>query len=97
MKSERKLAEIEERVSKTTEGKWIRRGGYIHPKSFDYRCVIDCLSHQDAYDWDANAEFICHAREDIQFLLAEVRKLTGTLIDIQRLAKGNGTKNVKRV
>ncbi len=92
MNNETKLAKIEERLSKATPGKWIRRTAYIHPESFDNLAVIDCLSQRNAYDWNANAEFICNAREDIQFLVDEVRRLNESLDEIRRIASNKSKK-----
>lgn len=76
------LHQIETRISLTTQGNWVRRGGYIHPIGVESPCVIDCLS-QRVYDFNANAAFICSAREDITALIAEVRKLRSALSAIQ--------------
>ena len=79
------LNQIETRIAQTTQGHWVQRGGYIHLQGVESPCVIDCLS-QRVYDFNANAAFICSAREDITALIAEVRKLRSALSAIQSIS-----------
>jgi hypothetical protein len=81
------LKAIEERIARTTSGKWVREGGYIYPESPNRPCVIDCLSQRNAYWWEGNAAFICAAREDLTALIAEVRMLRAKMAMIVETAQ----------
>jgi hypothetical protein len=89
------LQQIEMRIAKTTKGTWQQRGGYIHLHGADAPCVIDCLS-QRTYDFDANAAFICTAREDLTALIAEVRRLQTAIATILTTAQESITSSESR-
>ncbi|WP_374711519.1 hypothetical protein [Symbiobacterium terraclitae] len=74
---EQRLREIQERVSKASEGPW-----YV--QSPRVASVADGR-------WEENAEFIAHAREDVPWLLSllrereeEIRQLRARLIFVHR-------------
>jgi len=75
------LDEIEERCEKATGGPWWNDCGVIHAPHWDSDLPEGVACHPaDTYngngkDWDADAEFIAHAREDIPALVAEIRRL----------------------
>jgi hypothetical protein len=74
MNIQKRITEIKKRLARTTRGKWIRRGGMIHPDSLDRPKMIDCLS-QNRYNWNANGDFVCNAPDDIRFLITHVHHL----------------------
>lgn len=60
MTAAKRLDEIEARLSAATPGPWTR---------------TQWEEEQPGVPWDADAEFIAHAREDVPALIAVVRKV----------------------
>lgn len=71
-----RLAEIKDRVQAAGPGPWTRRGRYVPAD------IVDAEGYYvGQIDNGADADFIAHARQDIDDLLAEVRRLKSVLRD----------------
>lgn len=94
---EDKLSDIEMRCMNAYPGPWANSigGGYnVHASDMKWICVTDNR------DWDSRgpyssirrqtairtAEFIAHAREDIPWLIAEIRRLQYEIETLQEAA-----------
>lgn len=88
-----KLAAIEQRVQAATPGPWHAPGlGEVHT---DHDAGVFIRRDEDGEgdpivadfcsypNWEGNAEFIAHAREDVPALLAEVRRLRAERDDVE--------------
>lgn len=100
---------IRERCSRATPGPWIvlgqrgvlvwsnHRGG--PPTAHSFVCTTSCEGFGDPLGRKDDAEFIAHARDDVERLLADRDRLIGLVREVraQLEASGNGAKVVDRV
>lgn len=77
-----RVAEIAARAEAATEGPWSRS------RHYKLNIISDATGQiitGHATPNSTNAEFIAHAREDIPFLLSEVRRLRSVVEDAERV------------
>lgn len=80
---EKRLREIKTRCESATRVPWINHGGdseYIHPRVHSPDKLIADFGNAESWldagdEWEANASFCAHAREDIPWLLSEVERI----------------------
>jgi hypothetical protein len=81
-----RLEEIESRVKLVTRGPWIHsRFGYqiLTNDRMDSICQFD--GHMEMEQQIANCSFIAHSREDVPWLIEEVKRLTADNYQLQQL------------
>lgn len=85
------LDEIAARASKATPGPWEEHDDYgPHFYAYlrgPYLRGVGTLNFGDGEDAAADREFVKHAREDVDALLAEVRRLRAAMEEIRHLHK----------
>lgn len=89
--TEQQLDDIETRASAATAGPWERYGQYsphfFANTSGEYLRGVGDFNFGVGEQADADEAFVRHAREDVDVLLAEVRRLRAALTAIQHLHK----------
>jgi len=76
-----RLDEIKARCDKATPGPWYKEGWALPNEDGEYIELLDDTENNGP----ANAAFISHAREDIPYLLAEVKRLNA-LSELDQIA-----------
>jgi len=70
-----RLDEIEQRAAQATPGPWTSGSGCVYSNGLSVTDgVFEYIVDEFRRDHEPNAQFIAHAREDIPWLVAEVRK-----------------------
>jgi hypothetical protein len=83
-----RIIEIEERLEKSTQGNWIynqcavktnEKSNYGYPPTDGVICGLFDGEYIENSNYQADGEFIAHAKSDIEYLLAENKRLREVL------------------
>lgn len=74
------LTAIEQRANAATPGPWVNDGAEIYADIIGGQWIGETLRLDDPTS-ESDAEFIAHARQDVDDLLAEVKRLTKGIED----------------